>query len=36
MCVDDLDIEALLAAPVRYCDGRNNNWWSPPSETRHL
>ena len=36
MCVDGLDLQALLAAPVRYFDGRNDNWWSQPSETRHL
>ena len=26
MCVDDLDLGELIAAPVRYCDGKNNNW----------
>ena len=35
-CVDDLDIDELMAAPVRYCDGRNNNWWEKPKELRHL
>jgi hypothetical protein len=34
--LDDLPLDALLAAPVRYMDGRADNWWSPPSETRHL
>lgn len=26
----------LVAAPVSYADGRNNNWRNPPPETRHL
>lgn len=34
--LDDLDPADLIAAPVNYMDGRANNWWSPPSETRHL
>jgi hypothetical protein len=36
MCIDDLDLDALLKAPINYADGRNNNWWSAPTETRHL
>ena len=35
-CVDDLDPAEVLAAPVNYCDGKNDNWWNPPAETRHL
>jgi hypothetical protein len=35
-CVDDADVKELADAPVRYFDGRNNNWGSPPDETRHL
>jgi hypothetical protein len=34
--LDDLDPALLLASPVTYCDGRNDDWWHPPSETRHL
>jgi hypothetical protein len=34
--LDDLDPAELVAAPVTYCDGRANNWWHPPAETRHL
>lgn len=35
-CLDDLDPAELVGAPVQYYDGRNDNWWNPPSETRHL
>ena len=34
--LDDVDPQELIDAPVRYADGRNNAWWNPPGETRHL
>jgi hypothetical protein len=34
--LDNVSLEELLAAPVRYADGRNNNWMVVPAETRHL
>lgn len=34
--LDDLDPAELATSPVRYADGRNNNWGSPPAEVRHL
>jgi len=35
-CLDQVNPEELVSAPVMYCDGRANNWWNPPAETRHL
>ena len=34
--LDDVDPSELIAAPVRYADGRNNSWHQVPTETRHL
>jgi hypothetical protein len=32
----NVDWQELLSAPMRYADGRNNNWDGAPEETRHL
>ena len=34
--LDDLPVELLLAAPVRHMNGRDNDWFNTPPETRHL
>lgn len=34
--LDDVTPQALIAAPVQFFDGRNNNWLNAPAETQHL
>ena len=34
--LDDVDPLELIEAPISYFDGRDNNWETPPAETRHL
>lgn len=33
---DDMPIEDLIAAPVTYMNGRDDDWGHAPAETRHL
>lgn len=35
-CLDDVEVADLIASPMTYVDGRNDNWRSPPEEIRHL
>jgi hypothetical protein len=35
-CLDGVDIDELMAAPMTYYDGRNDAWLSRPGEVRHL
>ena len=35
-CLDDVDVDELVNAPVAYVDGRHDDFSSPPAETRHL
>lgn len=35
-CLDDVTPDELIAAPLRYQNGRDNLWWEEPKETRHL
>jgi hypothetical protein len=35
-CLDDIDPKTLAELPVRFMDGRHNNWFNTPDETRHL
>ena len=34
--LNDLPVAELVAAPIHYMDGLHDNWWNPPTETRHL
>jgi hypothetical protein len=36
MCLDELDLNEALNAPVTYQNGLQNDWDNPPSESRHL
>jgi len=36
VCLEGLDIDELIAAPITYEDGLNDNWGARPVETRHL
>jgi hypothetical protein len=34
--LDDATPAELIEAPVKYFNGRDNDWWHEPAETRHL
>lgn len=34
--LDDVDPKELAEAPVQYMNGRDDDWWHPPAETRYL
>lgn len=33
-CLDDVDDGALAAAPTRYANGRDDDWWHEPSDVQ--
>lgn len=36
MCLEELDLDEALNAPITFENGMENDWSYPPSETRHL
>jgi hypothetical protein len=34
--LDGVDPRELAEAPVKFANGRDNKWWEPPAQTRHL
>ena len=36
MCIDDVSEEELAQVPIKYVDGRNNNWHEAPLHFSHL
>lgn len=35
-CLDDADPVELANAPIKYMNGRDNDWWHEPQHTAHL
>lgn len=36
MCLEGLDVDELMRAPITIVDGRHDRWSERPTETRHL
>lgn len=34
--LDDASVDELMSGPLRYANGRDDDWMSPPADTRHL
>jgi hypothetical protein len=34
--LDSATADELVQAPIKYANGRDNSWWTEPTETRHL
>jgi hypothetical protein len=35
-CLDNIQPSELVEPPVKFMNGRDNDWWHEPSEVRHL
>jgi hypothetical protein len=35
-CLDAVNVDELVGAPVTYVDQLNDRWWDAPAEVRHL
>jgi|GEM_PF-51248 len=35
-CLEEVDVDELVEAPIDYQDGKRDRWQEPPQQTRHL